>query len=506
MDKGERAIAFIQNLKLTKDKWRGQKFKLEPWQKAYVKALYGTLTPDGKRQYKKSLLLVPKKNGKTTLIAGLVLFELFCGIEGGEIYSAANTREQAALIYKIAASMVRADPFLKSVCILRDSKKYIYCQKRNTSYQSISADAGDKNGLDPSLIIYDELCDAPNDELLNILTTAQAARSQPLFIIISTAGWSKHSPLYREYEYAKKVRDGLIIDPTYLPVIYEAQQGDDWKSEETWIKANPNWGVSVNPDFVKEQVDKAKEMPSYLGDVLRYHLNIWTDGRDNWLQPDKWEACAATDIKPEDLLGKPCWAGLDLASTTDIAALVLLFKLENRYVVLSKFWVPRENAEKRQKKDRVPYLTWIRDGYITATDGNVIDYDVIRAEIVELGKLYEIKELAIDRWNATQITTQLQGDGFNVVPFGQGFNSMTAPTKDFEVLVMSQRISYFNNPVFKWMGSNVVVKGDPAGNLKPDKEKCAEKIDGIVACIMALGRALTTPEGNGNEYTGSLVF
>jgi len=307
----------------------------------------------------------------------------------------------------------------------------------------------------------------------------------------------RHSLCWELYDYACKVRDGIIDAPAFLPVVYEAAADDDWKSPATWRKAHPGLGVSVKEEYFAAECEKAAQLPSYENTFKRLLLNIWTEQDTRWMPMDKWDACG--EPLP-DLTGRACWAGLDLSTTTDITALVLAFPVGSKVHLLPFFWVPREGIHKRARRDRVPYDVWQREGYIEATDGSVIDYDVIRKRINELAERFQIKEIAIDRWNATQLATQLAGDGFEMVGFGQGFASMSSPTKELERRVLGGELNHGKNPVLRWMASNVSVTQDPAGNVKPDKAKSTERIDGIVAALMALGRAMEADEEKPSVY------
>ena len=281
-------------------------------------------------------------------------------------------------------------------------------------------------------------------------------------------------------------------------MLYGAQPEDDWTDPKVWAKANPNLGVSKSVEYMRCECKRAQETPTYENTFKRLDLNIKTQQDVLWLPMDKWDACGG-DVDPGDLAGQVCYAGLDLASTTDIAALVLLFP-EVGNAVLPFFWIPAESARIRERRDRVPYETWARQGLIEMTEGNVIDYDVIRRRINELGEQFNIKEIAVDRWNSTQLQTQLTGDGFEVIPFGQGYASMSAPTKELEKLVLAGDLAHGGHPVLRWMASNVSVEMDAAGNIKPSKKKSNEKIDGMVALIEAIGRAIIAPQEQGSVY------
>jgi phage terminase large subunit-like protein len=335
--------------------------------------------------------------------------------------------------------------------------------------------------------------------LWDVLNTSTGARRQPVTVAITTAGYDRTSICFEVHDYAIKVRDGIIQDDTFMTVIHGAKEDADWRDPAVWKAVNPGLGRSVKFDYIEQQARKAIETPTYQNTFRRLHLNQWTQQNTRFIDLDVWDA-GNRSIDPAALQNQACFAGLDLSTTTDISAFVLLFPPVDdggEYTVLPYFWVPEENVDKRSKKDRVPYDVWVRDGFIEATPGNVIDYDTIRKRITELSTKFTIFDLAIDRWNATQISTQLEQDGFTVVPYGQGYRDMSAPTKNLEALLMSKRVRHGGNPVLRWMADNVSVKQDPAGNLKPDKAKSTGRIDGIVGMIMALGRANLNPEVRG---------
>lgn len=485
-----RACEFFERfLSHVKGEWAGQPFRLEAWQRdELIQPLFGWKRPDGSRKYRTAYVAIPRKNGKSSICAGIALYLLFSDREpGAEIYSAAADRDQAAIVFDVAKQMVEASSELQRRCELY--RRSIVVPSTGSSYKVLSADAYTKHGLNAHGIIFDELHAQPNRELWDVLTTSTGARRQPLTVAITTAGYDRHSICYEQHSYAEKVRDGIISDPSFLPVLYQAGTEDDWQAEATWRKANPSLGVSVKLDYLAQEAKRAAESPAYQNTFRRLHLNQWTEQAERWLSMDRWDACSAT-VSPEDLEGRDCFAGLDLASTTDIASLALVFPGDDGvFDALAFFWVPEDGVRLRSRRDKVPYETWAAAGLIRPTEGDVIDYDRIRADINELGKVYRIREIAIDRWAATQITTQLQGDGFTMVPFGQGFASMSAPTKELEKLVLGEQLAHGGNPVLRWMASNVAVRQDPAGNLKPDKSRSSEKIDGIVALIMAVDRA-----------------
>ena len=465
-------------------------FVLEPWQRDLVRELFGRKMPDGRRQYNTLYLEVPRGNGKSTFAAGLALYMLTVGGErSAKVYSAAADKLQAAIVFETAAKMVAASPALaQRVRVYRN--KTMEFAETDSRYIVLSSDAYTKHGLNPSCIVFDELHAQPNRELYDVLRTAMGKRAQPLMILITTAGYDRNSICWEQHEYARQVAAGIIDDPTWLVRIYAADETDDWTSPATWRKANPNYGVSVREDFLRAECAKALKSPAYQNTFRRLYLNQWTQQETRWLDMAVWDACGG---QLPDMTGRVCYGGLDLASTTDIAALVLAFAPDGDDAPIylkPYFWIPEENMIERERRDRVPYSTWVRQGLIEATPGNVIDYAYIRHRINELARQYVLREVAFDPWNATQLSVQLIDDGVNMVAMRQGFASMSGPTKEFHRLLLARRIAHGGNPVLRWMADNVTVRQDPAGNIKPDKSRSTNRIDGIVAGIMALGRLM----------------
>ena len=499
----DRAVAFFAEcLTHTTGEWRGQPFVLSDWQAKIVGDIFGWKRKDGTRKFRTVFIAVPRKAGKTTLAAGLALYALFCdGEPGAQVINAAADREQAALCFDAAKGMVQAEAMLEGRSEV--FKRSIIVPNTGSAYKVISSEAYSKHGLSCSYIGADELHAWPDRELWDVLNTSTGARRQPLTVVTTTAGFDKHSICYEIWDYAIKVRDGIVQDPAFLPVIFAADQDDDWKDPATWRKAHPGLGVSVKEDYFAAECAKAQAMPSYENTFKRLLLNMWTESDVRWLAMDAWDKCGG-DLP--DLAGRECFAALDLSTTTDISAFVLAFPIDGTVHLLPFFWVPSEGVYKRSKRDRVPYEVWLKSGHIEATDGTVIDYDVIRKRINELSEIYQIKEIAIDRWNATQLATQLAGDGFDIVAFGQGYASMSGPTKELEKLVLGQQLNHGDNPVLRWMASNVSIEQDAAGNIKASKAKSTERIDGIVAGIMALGRVIANQEPVEVYASGEFTF
>jgi phage terminase large subunit-like protein len=492
----------------------GSPFLLSPWQyDGIIKPLFNAKNPDGSRQYRTCFVEVPRKNGKSTLAAGIALYLLFAdGEPGAEVVSAAADREQARIVFDLAVNMVQASPVLSARSTIYRSHIET---KSGSIYKVISAEAYSKHGMNLHGIIFDEIHAQPNRELWDVLTTATVSRKQPLTFAITTAGHDRSSLCYELHTYAKNILEGSVEDPTFLPVIYAAEPDEDWAIEPTWKKANPGYGVSVKPEYFVNAVREAKILPNKEQAFRRLHLCQWTESYSRWIALDRWDACQAEETYDregnscslaESLRFKECYVGLDLASNVDLAAMSLLFPGEDgEYSVLLYSFAPAEADRKRERANKPRFNNWARDGWIGINEGNSIDYEAIRKKLHELAEQYQVKEVAIDRWNATHLITLLQEDGFTVVPFGQGMASMTGPTKEFESLVLDGKLKHDGNPVLRWNVANVVIEEDAAGNRKPNKARSSDKIDGVVATLMALGRALVRTQ-SGSVYDSSEVF
>ena len=499
------AVQFIQCLKHTKGTWAGKPFELIDWQERIIRDVFGILKPDGYRQFTTAYIEIPKKQGKSELAAAVALL-LCCGDgeERAEVYGCAADRQQASIVFEVAADMVRMCPALnKRVKILASQKRLIYLPT-NSFYQVLSADAYSKHGFNVSGVIFDELHTQPNRKLFDVMTKGSGdARMQPLYFLITTAGTDTHSICYETHQKAKDILEGRKIDQTFYPVIYGADENEDWTDPEVWKKANPSLGITVPIDKVKDACNSAKQNPGEENAFRQLRLNQWVKQSIRWMPMDKWDACAFP-VSEEELEGRICYGGLDLSSTTDITAFVLVFPPldeEDKFQILSYFWIPEENLELRVRRDHVPYDVWERQGFLQTTEGNVVHYGFIEKFIEQLGERFHIREIAFDRWGAVQMVQNLEGMGFTVVPFGQGFKDMSPPTKELMKLTLEQRIAHGGQPVLRWMMDNIFIKQDPAGNIKPDKEKSTEKIDGVVATVMALDRAIRC----GNE-SGESVY
>ena len=424
------------------------------------------------------------------------------GEQRAEVYGCAADRDQASLVFDVACDMVRLCPALERRCNIRPSTKSINFEMTNSRYKAVSADVAGKSGINVSALIFDELWVQKDRKFFEMMTVGTSdARKNPLHFIITTAGNDTNTICYELHQKALDILEGRKRDPTFYPVIYGAALDEDWTDPKVWKKANPSLGITIGIDKVKAACDSAQQNPAEENAFRQLRLNQWVKQAIRWMPMDKWDACAFP-VDPEALKGRKCYGGLDLSSTTDLSAFVLVFppsEDDDKYIVLPHFWVPEETLDLRVKRDHVPYDLWLKQGLINVTEGNVIHYAYIEKVIEQLGERYNIREIGFDRWGAVQMVQNLEGMGFTVVPFGQGFKDMSPPTKELMKLTLEQRIAHGGHPVLRWNMDNAFVRTDPAGNIKIDKEKSTEKVDGAVAMVMALDRAMKN-QNNGSVY------
>lgn len=514
---------FERYLRHTKDRWFGQAFTPIPWQRATLRAMFGWKRADGRRRFRIVFIEIPRKNGKTTFAAGLGLYlGLASGLAGAEVYFAATDRDQACLAFNEAKRMRAQSPAMKA---RTEAFKYsIVCPANGSKLEALSKEMGNKDGLNMSAMIGDEVHAWTGREVYDLLHTSIGVRLEPMEVLITTSGTDEASFWGEQHDYAEKVRDGEIDDPEFLPILFCADKDAPIDDPAVHAQANPSLGHTVTTEYLQKEAKKALATPSYLNTFKRLHLNIRTSQTTLWLPMEHWERCNLAPVTLEALAGRRGFFGLDLSSTTDLTALVGVFPRDDSPVVdmWAHFWLPRgldpKDIELREKRDRVPYRDWEKRGLLSLTDGNVVDYDVVRRFIAGsegaggLMHQVEIAELAKDRWNAAQISTQLMGDGVNVVDFGQGYASMSAPAKEFEKLVLSHQLNHGGNPVLHWMARSVEVQSDEAGNIKPvkpDRKRNTKRIDGIVAGVMGLGRmivAMPSDEGSLNDFLSAPVM
>lgn len=511
-DKADRAVKFIENLRHTKGKWAGKRFWLLPWQEQIIRDVFGVVKEDGNRQFRTAYIEIGKKNGKSELAAAVALYLLYADNEpSAEVYGAAADRQQASIVFDVANQMVQMTPALMKRSKVMGATKRIVNYSNQGFYQVLSAEVGTKHGLNVSGLVLDEVHAQPNRKLYDVLTKGSGdAREQPLFFLITTAGTDKESICYELHMKSTDILAGRKVDPTFYPVVFGLTDDDDWHDEANWYKANPSLGQTIQIDRVRDAYQEAIQSPAEENVFKQLRLNMWVASLTRFI-PEQIYDLGNEEIDIDALAGRECYGGLDLSSTGDITALVLAFPPRNeeeKYILLPFFWIPKETIPIRVRRGNVPYDVWNQQGFLYATEGNVVDYDHIEKTILDLAEKYHILEIAVDRWNATMLVEHLQNEGLTPFYFGQGYKDMSPATKSFYKLLMEGKIIHGGNPVLRWMAGNVVVETDAAENIKVTKAKSPEKIDGIVASIMALDRAERNQGDSRSVYDerGILIF
>lgn len=513
----QRVFDFFSELRLAEGAFSGQPFKLEPSQAFILGSLFGWKVTDGSRRFRTAYIEQGKGSGKSPLAAGIGLYGLTSdGEAAAEIYSAAAMKDQAKILFRDAENMVAASPELAGhiethVGNLSVSSTFSY-------FRPVSSENRGLDGKRVHMALIDEVHVHHDGSVVEKMRAGTKGRRQALIFLITNSGSDRHSVCWHYHELARKVVEGHLENDAFFGYVCQLDpcaacladgkeapvdgcaQCDDWRDPKVWIKANPLLGVTITERYLREQVDEAVQMPSKENIVKRLNFCLWTEQVTRWVPMTAWDACAKP-VDADALRGLPCMGGLDLASKIDIASFVLDFELANGdHVLLPRFWVPRERAEQRERVDHVPYLMWASQGLITLTEGNVIDYDVIFQDIVDMTEQYRIVEIGYDSWNATQMALQLTAKGLTMVDVPQTMRQMSEATKKFESLIVGKRLSHGGNPVLRWMASNVSVKRDATDNIMPAKDRSTDKIDGIVASILALSRSIRHEGEGGSVY------
>ena len=512
-ERADRAVNFIEMLPHTKGEWAGKRFWLLPWQERLVRDIFGIVHEDGTRQFRTAYVEIAKKQGKSELAAAIALYLLYADNEpSAEVFSAAADRQQASIVFDVAKRMVEMTPALNKRSKIMSAGKRIINYSNAGYYQVLSADVANKHGFSISGLCFDELHTQPNRQLWDVLTKGSGdARRQQLVLAITTAGSDKNSICYEQHLKALDILEGRKVDQTFYPVVYSVPEDADWADERNWYLANPSLGYTVQVDRMREAFQQAKENPAEENVFRTLRLCQWVGSDVRWIPEDVYDK-GNLEIDMEKLKGRDCYAGLDLSSTSDITAFVMVFPPDEeggKYTVVPHFWLPRETLSLRVRRDHVPYDIWERQGLFHVTEGNVVDYNFVRKTINELAEEFHICEIGVDRWNATQLITDLEGDGFTMVPIGMGFKDMSPGMKELYKLLLEGKIIHGGNPVLKWMAGNVVAEVDAAENIKPSKKKSTEKIDGIVAWIMGLDRCIRREQQSSvydDPERGLLVF
>jgi phage terminase large subunit-like protein len=507
----ERIVVFFKNYtRHSKGEWAGQPITLELWQEYHWRNVFGWKRPNGTRVFRVVYKEIPRKNGKSTELSGIGSFLLTADDEeGAEVYSAANDREQAAIVFDAAASMVKKSPALAKRCKVH--RRAITVPAKGASYKVLSADVQNKDGFNSHGILFDEVHKQKTRDLWDVLLTSTGSRRQPLTIAITTAGFDQTTICWELHEYARKIAEGVLEDYEFYPIIYSAGKDEDWKSPEVWRKANPNLGVSIKEDYLRELCQRAQNEPAFENTFRRNHLNQWTSQRSRWIPMDQWRKLVGA-VDREQLAGSECFGGLDLASKIDIAALVLAFPYTREvqvrdelrdvtgFKLLPFFWIPEDNLQERMKEHGVRYDLWIARGLVRTTPGNVIDYAFIQRDIEELAKVFRIRDIGFDPYGAVHIASNLQAEGIEMVEVRQGPLTMSPANKEFMRLILSGLLEHGGNEVLSWMADNVVAVEDAKANILLDKSKKTKKIDGIVAAVMATDRARRNGAGGASVY------
>lgn len=516
----ERVFRFFEQwLRLKEGEFAGKPFRLEPSQRFIVGSLFGWKREDGYRRFRTGYIEEGKGAGKSPLLAGIGIYGLMAdGEEGAELYSAAVTRDQANILFHDAKAMIERSPALASKLDVNVGN--IAYPALGAYFRPVSHQAKSLDGKRVHMALIDELHEHQSGEAVDKMRAGTKARRQPLLLEITNAGYDQHTICWEHHEYSQKVLEQVYEDDEWFGYVCGLdaceecraagrqfpQDGcsdcDDWRDEAVWPKANPLLGVTIQPQYLRGQVREAERMPSAKALLLRLNFCIWTQAKNPWLSMDLW-AAGSKPFELKSLVGRRCFGGLDLSSTYDLTAFVLLFPPEEEgegWYVVPRFWCPEDNLYERVRNDHVPYDVWLEQGYLEATPGNVVDYDFVEVAIKESAGLYRIERVQYDRWAAEQIYQHLADDGLEMVPMGQGFASMAAPCKELERMVAGGKLRHGGHPVLTWNASNTMTTTDPAGNLKPIKSDPKKRIDGIAALLMAVDAALRSPETSGSVY------
>lgn len=495
-DAAEHVCDFVQLLPHTKGKWARERqlIQLEPWQKFIFCAVFGWLKKkDGLRRFSEAYCEIPRKNGKSVIAAGVGNYMLCAdGEYGAEIYCGAATEKQAWEVFRPAKIMLEKSPQLTSLLGIEIWAKNISIPGDGSRFEPLIGNPGD--GSSPSCALIDEFHEHDGPELYETMITGMGSREQALAFIITTAGFNLAGPCYEKRRQVQQMLDGVMPNEELFGIIWTQDAGDDWKDPANLRKANPNFGISVSADYLIKQLRDAIRYPSRTNSFLTKHLNVWVSARSAWLNMADWHACGDTSLTLQDFAGKRCTLGVDLASKTDIASLSLVFDevLESgriKYTVFTRNYLP-EGALERAGNNRSAYEKWVNEGRLTLTDGEEIDFDLIREEIKDLSEIFDITEVAYDPWRATQLAHQLMKDGAEIVEYRNTVQNMSPPMREMEAAITGKRFNHDADPLLTWMASNVTAKADAKENIYPRKERNEYKIDGIVATLMAIGRIL----------------
>ncbi len=509
--RASRICRFIENLTHVKGPLAGQKIRLEPWQVFILTTVFGWVTREGYRRFRRVYIEVPRGNAKSTLSSGVGLYMLCADGEGGaECYSLATTRQQARIVFGDAQAMARANPGLRAKFGLGIAAHNMHVLQTASKFEALSAEGSTLDGLNTHLGIIDELHAHKTRAVYDVVETSIGKRAQSMLWVITTAGSDRAGICYEVRSFVTqvlnqtllahdglgyKIEGGAMEDDTQFGIIYTIDDEDDWTTEAALAKANPNWGISVMPDILTSLQQKAVQMPAAANNFLTKHLNVWVNASIAWMDMRAWDRCADNKLALDDFAGEECWIGLDLATRSDITAKVRVFsRLVNdvlHYYVFGDYYLPESAVTDGRNAQ---YSGWVRSQYLIETSGNVTDYEVIADGLRDDAARFRIAEIGFDPWNATHLANILQDEGLAMVEMRQGARTLSEPMKHLQALVLEGRLHHDGNPALTWMVSNTMAKHDENDNIRPIKERDEAKIDGVVALIMALGRTMAAEE------------
>ncbi|MGV0958199.1 MAG: terminase large subunit [Limnohabitans sp.] len=483
--------AFIERLPHVKGPLAGESITLEPWQIFILSTVFGWVKSDGKRRYRRSYIEVPRGNAKSTLSSAVALYMLAADGEGGaEVYSLATTRDQARIVFGDAQTMARRSAGFRSRFAVNVGAHNMHVLASGSKFEALSAEGSTLDGLNIHFGCVDELHAHKTRTVYDVVETGTGKRDNSLLWVITTAGSNRAGICYEARTFVTKLLNGVIEDDTQFGIVYGLDDGDDWTTENALVKANPNWGISVRPEILGPLQAKAMQLPSAVNNFKTKHLNEWVNADTAWMDMRAWDACGDSSLDIEAFTGQPCWVGLDLASKTDIAALMLMFQhpeISDAYVVFGKYYLPEDTV---QAAGNSQYPGWMRTGRLTVTPGNVIDFGWIEADLLDLVSRFAVQAVAFDPFQATQLSTRMLAEGLPMIEVRPTVLNFSEPMKTLEALVLQRKLVHDGDPVLTWMASNVVAHLDAKDNIYPRKERAENKIDGIVALIMALSRAI----------------
>lgn len=493
-NEANRVCKFIELLTHTKGELAGTRIHLEPWQVFILTTVFGWLRrADGGRRYRRAYVEVSRGNGKSTLCSGIGLYCLLADREGGaEVYSFATTRDQAKIVFGDAKVMAERNAALRQKFGLQVLANALYVPQTNSTFQAKSAEGSTLDGLNTHLAIIDELHAHKTRAVYDVVETSTGKRKNSLMFVITTAGFDTSGICYEVRTMVTKVLEKSVVDETQFGIIYGLDEGDDWTTVEALEKANPNWGIFVRPEIITSLMKKAIALPSAVNNFKTKHLNIWCSASSAWMDMQAWEA-GEINVDRSDFEGQPCYIGLDVGAKNDVTAKVLLFPVGKSFVVFADFYLPEAAVEKSTNSQ---YRGWVEEGWITQSGGAMTDLARIEEDIRDDLSRFDVKGIAYDPWNALQLATNLGNDGAPMVEYRNTVQNFSDPMKSLEALVQDKRVNHDGNPVLRWMMGNVVAKLDAKDNIFPRKERYENKIDGVVALIMALGISNTSEEAN----------